>query len=221
MDFLIHWISTFQTLWESPDQDHRAFKRLISGRCASFDIQIDLGLKHLLQGIPSCSAWPRQLDSSALWVQACVYLGLVLIWYWFTYCLAMYSSSVIRRLLCCHLHYRKRSRLSRNRSKSLHHRWASYLQHMWSYSRLWKCSHAISVCGPPRYSEMRINLSQAFNGIGTVVAPTLGSYVFFTQDPDDPSALENVQWVYLAIACFVFLLAIVFYLWVPRTSNSA
>ncbi|TVY76000.1 L-fucose-proton symporter [Lachnellula suecica] len=65
-----------------------------------------------------------------------------------------------------------------------------------------------SVCGPPRYAEMRINLSQAFNGIGTVVAPVLGSYVFFTQDPNDPSALRNVQWVYLAIACFVFLLAV-------------
>lgn len=58
---------------------------------------------------------------------------------------------------------------------------------------------------------MRINLSQAFNGVGTVVAPVLGSYVFFTQDPNDPKALQNVQWVYLAIACFVFLLAGVFY----------
>lgn len=69
----------------------------------------------------------------------------------------------------------------------------------------------ITVCGPPRYAEMRINLSQAFNGIGTVVAPVLGSYVFFTRTTDDPSSLTNVQWVYLAIACFVFLLAIIFY----------
>jgi len=28
---------------------------------------------------------------------------------------------------------------------------------------------------------------------------------------DDTRALKNVQWVYLAIACFVFLLAVVFY----------
>jgi MFS transporter, FHS family, L-fucose permease len=68
------------------------------------------------------------------------------------------------------------------------------------------------VCGPPRYAEMRINLSQAFNGIGTVVAPVLGSYVFFLKTQDDPAALRNVQWVYLAIAIFVFVLAIVFYL---------
>jgi len=60
---------------------------------------------------------------------------------------------------------------------------------------------------------MRINLSQAFNGIGTVVAPVLGSYVFFAFGDDaagDERAIENVQWVYLAIACFVFILAVVF-----------
>ncbi|KAK4149093.1 major facilitator superfamily domain-containing protein [Chaetomidium leptoderma] len=68
----------------------------------------------------------------------------------------------------------------------------------------------ITVCGPPKFSEIRINLAQAFNGIGTVVAPVLGSYVFFVFD--DETALRNVQWVYLAIACFVFLLAGVFYL---------
>ncbi|KAK4968709.1 hypothetical protein LTR28_001720 [Elasticomyces elasticus] len=72
------------------------------------------------------------------------------------------------------------------------------------------CLYAI-VCGPPRYAEIRINISQAFNGIGTVVAPVLGSYVFFLKTADDPKALTNVQWVYLAIACFCFALAVVFY----------
>lgn len=66
------------------------------------------------------------------------------------------------------------------------------------------------VCGPPKYSEIRINFSQAFNGIGTVVAPMLGSYVFFNFDDD--RALANVQWVYISIAVFVLLLATIFYL---------
>lgn len=57
---------------------------------------------------------------------------------------------------------------------------------------------------------MRINLSQAFNGIGTVVAPLMGSYVFFNFGDD--KAIENVQWVYLAIALFVWILAIVFWI---------
>ncbi|PQE15467.1 glucose galactose transporter protein [Rutstroemia sp. NJR-2017a BVV2] len=67
----------------------------------------------------------------------------------------------------------------------------------------------ITVCGPPKYAEIRINISQAFNGIGTVISPVLGSYVFFTFS--DARALQNVQWVYLAIAVFVFILAIIFF----------
>lgn len=66
-----------------------------------------------------------------------------------------------------------------------------------------------TVCGPPKYSEMRINLSQAFNGIGTVIAPVLGSYVFFKFS--DEKALANVQWVYLSIAVFVLILATLFF----------
>jgi len=46
----------------------------------------------------------------------------------------------------------------------------------------------------------------------TVVAPVLGSYIFFLKTEDDPAALKNVQWVYLAIAIFVFIPAAVFYL---------
>ncbi|OBT82121.1 hypothetical protein VE02_09466 [Pseudogymnoascus sp. 03VT05] len=67
----------------------------------------------------------------------------------------------------------------------------------------------ITVCGPPKYAEIRINIAQAFNGIGTVVAPVLGSYVFFNFS--DKKALDNVQWVYVAIAIFVLLLATAFY----------
>ncbi|KAL4956977.1 major facilitator superfamily domain-containing protein [Aspergillus filifer] len=69
----------------------------------------------------------------------------------------------------------------------------------------------LAVCGPPKYAEIRINLAQAFNGIGTVVAPALASYVFFTDTDDNVNALRRVQWVYLAIGIFVFSLAIVFF----------
>ncbi|KAI1851537.1 hypothetical protein JX265_012381 [Neoarthrinium moseri] len=70
----------------------------------------------------------------------------------------------------------------------------------------------ITVCGPPRYSEIRINLAQAFNGIGTVVAPVMASYIFFAELSSEAAALANVQYVYIAIACFVFLLACVFFM---------
>ena len=48
--------------------------------------------------------------------------------------------------------------------------------------------------------------------IGTVLAPVIGSYAIFNHVGNDQKSLQNVQWIYLAIACFVFLLAIVFYL---------
>lgn len=69
----------------------------------------------------------------------------------------------------------------------------------------------LAVCGPPKYSEIRINFAQAFNGIGTVVAPALASYVFFKNTQDDVNALKNVQWVYLAVATFAFALATAFF----------
>lgn len=44
-----------------------------------------------------------------------------------------------------------------------------------------------------------------------MVAPVLGSYVIFLKTGEDEQALRNVQWIYLAIACFCFLLACIFY----------
>jgi len=69
----------------------------------------------------------------------------------------------------------------------------------------------ITVCGPPKYSEIRINISQAFNGIGTVLAPVIGSYAIFLGVDESAQALQNTQWIYLAIAIFTFLLAVVFF----------
>jgi MFS transporter, FHS family, L-fucose permease len=47
--------------------------------------------------------------------------------------------------------------------------------------------------------------------VGTVVGPVLGSYAFFKNTGDSVGSLKNVQWTYLAIAIFVFSLAVVFY----------
>ncbi|MCJ1368363.1 hypothetical protein MMC16_007505 [Acarospora aff. strigata] len=70
----------------------------------------------------------------------------------------------------------------------------------------------IATCGPPRYSEIRLNLAQAFQAIGTVVAPVLAAYVIFKEvGAPGGKSLQSVQWVYLGIAAFVFLLAIVFF----------
>lgn len=67
----------------------------------------------------------------------------------------------------------------------------------------------IATCGPPRLSEFRLELSQSFQAVGSVVAPLLASRVFFKNTND--TSLASVQWTYLGIAIFVFLLAVVFY----------
>ncbi|KIY46074.1 hypothetical protein FISHEDRAFT_16538, partial [Fistulina hepatica ATCC 64428] len=37
----------------------------------------------------------------------------------------------------------------------------------------------MAITGPPQYAEIRVNVAQAVQAIGTVVGPVLGSYVFF------------------------------------------
>lgn len=67
----------------------------------------------------------------------------------------------------------------------------------------------IALCGPLEYAEARLNFSQAFQAIGTILSPLLATKVLFPNNK--ASALVNVQWAYLAIAFFVIALAIVFY----------
>lgn len=69
----------------------------------------------------------------------------------------------------------------------------------------------IAVCGPPRWSEFRLELSQSFQAVGSVVAPVLASFVIFKNVGEDGKSLESVQYVYLGIAAFVGILAVVFY----------
>lgn len=69
----------------------------------------------------------------------------------------------------------------------------------------------IAVCGPPKWSEFRLELSQSFQAVGSVVAPVLASYVIFKNVGTDGKNLSGVQFTYLGIAAFVALLAVVFY----------
>jgi FHS family L-fucose permease-like MFS transporter len=70
----------------------------------------------------------------------------------------------------------------------------------------------LSICGPPRYSEIRLNLAQAVQAVGSFVAPLLASRVFFAKTVNTAQGLKNVQWVYLGVACFVGLLIVLFFL---------
>ena len=77
----------------------------------------------------------------------------------------------------------------------------------------------IALCGPPEYAEVRLNLSQAVQAIGSVVSPILAEKALFRNVRDAP-ALINVQWTYLGIALFVVILALIYYyLPIPEASN--
>ncbi|KAF2100371.1 MFS general substrate transporter [Rhizodiscina lignyota] len=68
----------------------------------------------------------------------------------------------------------------------------------------------ISLCGPQEYMEIRLNLSQAVQAIGSVVAPLLATKVLF-KSATHASALTDVQWTYLGISLFTILLAVGYY----------
>lgn len=68
----------------------------------------------------------------------------------------------------------------------------------------------ISLCGPPENAEVRLNISQGVQAIGSVVSPLLAQKVLF-KSVKDVASLVNVQWTYLGIALFDVLLAIAFY----------
>ncbi|KAF2840737.1 MFS monosaccharide transporter-like protein [Patellaria atrata CBS 101060] len=66
----------------------------------------------------------------------------------------------------------------------------------------------ITLCGPPQWAEVRLNISQGIQAIGTVVSPLLAQKVLFKADA---SSLIQVQWTYLGICFFTILLALGFY----------
>jgi len=77
----------------------------------------------------------------------------------------------------------------------------------------------ISLCGPPEYAEVRLNLSQGVQAIGTVLSPILAHKVLFKSVKDAPS-LVDIQWTYLGIALFDVILALIFfYLPIPEASD--
>lgn len=75
----------------------------------------------------------------------------------------------------------------------------------------------IALCGPPEYAEVRLNLSQGVQAVGTIVSPLLAKKVLFT---GNASSLIDVQWTYLGISFFSIALAVLyFYVPLPEATN--
>lgn len=77
----------------------------------------------------------------------------------------------------------------------------------------------IALCGPLENSEIRLNISQGVQAVGSVLSPLLAKRVLF-KDVHDVASLVDVQWAYLGIAFFDVLLAVAFYyLPVPEATD--
>lgn len=69
----------------------------------------------------------------------------------------------------------------------------------------------ITVLGPAKSSEFRLNLSQSFNGVGSLVGPIIAARLFFADNGHESSEdLSSVQSVYLFIGGVVLIIAILF-----------
>ncbi|HOJ36845.1 MAG TPA: sugar MFS transporter [Ignavibacteriales bacterium] len=68
----------------------------------------------------------------------------------------------------------------------------------------------VVVLGKPETSSARLNLTQAFNSLGTTVAPFIGSYLILSVTTNSNSSTESVKLPYLGIALILLFLAIFF-----------
>lgn len=77
----------------------------------------------------------------------------------------------------------------------------------------------VTVLGKRDTSEMRLNLAQCFNGVGSFLGPFIAAYIFFGESKPDAgqevaslsSNLSAVQYTYVIIGVVVLLIAFLFY----------
>src|SRR6185312_10582869 len=68
----------------------------------------------------------------------------------------------------------------------------------------------VAALGDERSSDQRMNFAQAFNSMGGIIGPLLGSYFFFSDDQRHPSDLMAVKHLYMAIGVVIAAIAVAF-----------
>lgn len=68
----------------------------------------------------------------------------------------------------------------------------------------------LALCGPLEYSEVRLLTAQGFQGVGSTLSRVIADNVLL-RDENNIAQVINVQWVYLAVALFVVMLAACFH----------
>lgn len=67
-----------------------------------------------------------------------------------------------------------------------------------------------AALGDQRTSDQRINFSQSFNAVGTIIGPAIGSYFLLSTTSAHSTDLTSVKTLYIAIGCVIVFISIVF-----------
>ena len=79
----------------------------------------------------------------------------------------------------------------------------------------------VAALGDQRTSDQRINFSQAFNGLGGVIGPVIGSYFILKEGQVHSNDLIGVKYLYVIIGSVIVLIGILFlFLKVPHLSHA-
>jgi FHS family L-fucose permease-like MFS transporter len=77
-----------------------------------------------------------------------------------------------------------------------------------------------AALGDQRTSDQRLNFSQSFNAVGTIIGPAIGSYFLFRSTAEHSTDLTSVKSLYVGIGCVIILIAVAFlFLKIPVLTN--
>jgi FHS family L-fucose permease-like MFS transporter len=68
----------------------------------------------------------------------------------------------------------------------------------------------IAALGDQRTSDQRINFAQAFNGVGGIIGPAVGSYFILRAETGHSADLVSVKYLYVVIGCVIALVGVGF-----------
>jgi FHS family L-fucose permease-like MFS transporter len=77
-----------------------------------------------------------------------------------------------------------------------------------------------AALGDQRTSDRRLNFSQSFNAVGTIIGPAIASYFLFGVTDKNSNDLNAVKWLYVSIGCVILLIAMAFaFLKIPNLND--
>ena len=78
----------------------------------------------------------------------------------------------------------------------------------------------VTILGKPSGASSRLNMTQAFNSLGTTIAPLIGGYLIFGAIGEVEISAESVKMPYISLALTLLLIALIFKLFKLPEVNS-